>query len=512
VVDGNESLIADDPASVTSSPLARSALKGVAWTWGGSMVLILAQIASTATTARLVSPREFGVYASALAAAALAGYLTMDGLGPGLQRRSRLEEKTVGTAMTLSLAASSLVALGLWVVASPWAHAWGVPDATWTVRVVAVTLLFNSCAIVPIAVLRQRLRFGTAAVVETSSLVLGLATGAALAFWLHSALALALGQAAGGAAQFLAASVIARDHLRLAFDRADARELSRFASQVGGLNFLAYLAYSVPSWFTARVFGAPALGFYSRASLIVGLPAEYAVRSIFKVIFPLYGRVREDAARTRRLVDEALTLTTGFVWPILALIAGAAPVIVAVLLGNRWDDAAPLIPMFALMAAAWVPCGLLTNAGEALGWMRIIAARQVAFFVCVAAALAVAHYADLSLELLLLGLGVSEWMVYVLTLRAFIGRELLDRGPVLRRQLVHAALAVTAFAASAVCALLLRDYSLLAQVAGQVMIGAAVIGTIALGRGWIPATGVLAHRMGVPAGQSVVRAAWTGLR
>jgi O-antigen/teichoic acid export membrane protein len=503
---------ADDPASVTVSPLAKNALRGVAWTWGGSMVLILAQVASTFATARLVSPSEFGLYASALAAAGFAGYFTMFGLGPGLQRRSHLGEKTVGTAMTLSLAASSLVALVLWIGASPWADAWGVPDATWTIRVVAVTLLLTSAAIVPIALLRHRLRFGTAAVVETSTLVLGLAAGVIIAFWLHSALALALGQAAGGAAQFLAASVTVRHDLRLAFDRADARELSRFATQVGGLNLFAYLAYMAPSWFTARVFGPSALGFYSRANLIVALPAEYAVKSIYKVIFSLYGRVREDLARTRSLVDEALTLTTGFVWPILALIAGAAPVIVAVLLGDRWDGAAPLIAAFALMAAAWVPCGLLTNAGEALGWMRIIAARQVAFFVCVAVTLAVAHFADLSLELLLLGLGVSEWLVYALTLRAFIARELLERDAVLRRQLVHVVLAATAFAASAIGALLLRDYSLLVQVAAQVVIGAAVIGTIAFGRRWIPATEVLAHRMGVPPGQNVIRAAWTGLR
>ena len=60
---------------------------------------------------------------------------------------------------------------------------------------------------------------------ETSTLVLGLATGVTLAVWLHSALALALGQAAGGAAQFLAASVTVRHDLRLAFDRTDAHEL-----------------------------------------------------------------------------------------------------------------------------------------------------------------------------------------------------------------------------------------------------------------------------------------------
>ena len=82
------------------SSLTRSALGGVAWTWAGSGVLVVAQIASTAATARLVAPREFGVYATAQAAAGIAGYFTMGALGSGLQRRSQLGEKTAGTAMS----------------------------------------------------------------------------------------------------------------------------------------------------------------------------------------------------------------------------------------------------------------------------------------------------------------------------------------------------------------------------------------------------------------------------
>ena len=319
-----------------------------------------------------------------------AGYFTLNALGPGVQRRTRLGEKTAATALTLSIGASMLVAVVIWAGASLWAHAWGIPDATWVIRVIGLTTLFTSCSIVPLALLRRGLRFRTAAVVETGALVIGLATGVALAAWLHSAVALALGQATGGAVQLLAAGVLARGDLALGVDRADARELLRFSSQVSGLNLFHYFNYAAPSWFAARTFGAAALGVYSRASLIVGLPSEYALTSIYKVIYPVYGRVRDDLARTRVLIDEALTLTTGLLWPMLALIAGAAPVIVAVLLGGGWGDAPQLVALFALMASAWVPCGVLTNAAEAQGWMRIIAWRLTLLFGGVIATLVVA--------------------------------------------------------------------------------------------------------------------------
>jgi O-antigen/teichoic acid export membrane protein len=501
-----------DPAGAErDSPLSSSALGGVMWNWGGSAVLIVAQVASTAATARLVAPREFGLYATALAAAGFTSFFTLVAVGPGIQRRSRLGEKTAGTALTLSLAGSLVIAGALWLGAPLWANAWGVPDATWAVRILAVALLFSTSATVPIALIRRRLQFDRAAIVETGSVVAGLAAGVSLAISLHSAVALALGQAIGSVTLLMAASLIVRDEVRFSFNRDDARELFAFASQVGGLNFFAYFTTAIPSWFTARAFGPFALGLYSRAYLIAVLPAEYAITSIMKVIYPLYGRVREDLARTKTLVDEALTLTTGFVWPLFGLIAGASPVIVAVLLGARWHEAASLLPFFVLIACGWVPCWLLTNAAEAFGWMRVIAARQVAYFVGIAAALVTVHLADLGLKWLLLGVALAEWAAYALTLQPFIRRNFLDAGLVTRRHMVHGGVALAAFGAAAGCAEILDGAPLSAKLAGQVGVAAVVIGTLVLSRPRIPATRVLARRLGAPANQSIARAGWPTL-
>ena len=70
----------------------------------------------------------------------------------------------------------------------------------------------------------------------------------------------------------------------------------------------------------------------------MGLPAEYALTSVFKVSIRSTGAFERSRPHAG-MIDEALTLTTGLLWPMLALIAGAAPVIVAVLLGGGWEDA-----------------------------------------------------------------------------------------------------------------------------------------------------------------------------
>ena len=489
-----------------SPSLARSALGGVAWNWGGSVVLVVAQIASTAITARLVAPHEFGLYATATAAAGFAGYLTMAAVGPGLQRRSRLGERTVGTALALSLASSLFVSGALWIAATWWADLWGIPAADWVVRAMAIALCLTSMATVPLALLRRDLKFRKAVVVETSSAVTGLASGVVLAVWLHSALALALGQALGALMLVTAASLIVRRQLQVSFDVEDARELFTFATQVGGLGFFQFLTITAPSWFVARTFGSVALGLYSRAYLIAGLPAEYVVRSVYRVIYPMYGRVREDLTRTKVLLDEALTLVTGFVWPLFALIAGASPVIVHVLLGSRWADASSLLLFFAVAACASIPTGFLANAAEAMGWMRIIAMRQIVFFAGVVAAVVGVTITDLGLSILVAGIALAHWIAYALTLEIFIRRRLLAFRWVLRGQLVHIAIATGAFAAAFSCAHLLDRTDVLVQIAAQVAVGAAVIGVLISAGARIPAIRVLGRRIGMAEDESIVRA------
>jgi hypothetical protein len=459
-------------------------------------VLVVAQIATTAATARLVSPREFGLYATAQAVAALGGYFALSAVGQGLQRRSSLGDKTVGTAFLISFASSLLVGTCLWLGGSLLADLWGIPDAAWAVRVLGVAVFLRSLATVPIALIRRDLRFGNAAAIETGAIVLGMVAGVGFAVHLHSALALAIGQALGAAALLIAVALAVQTRVRPAFHRTDGRELAAFAGQVNALGLVAYAINTVPVWFVARFFGAQTLGFYSRGALVANLPAEYAVTSVFKVVYPLYGRVRGDAEKTARLVNEAITLTTGFLWPAFGLLAGAAPVVVSVLLGPQWDPVAPLLTLFAIGACGNIATGLLTNAAEAFGWMRTIALRQMAFAALVVVALAIVYATGVPVTWVAASVAFAEWGAFFATLQPFVRKGVVDAHRTLAQQAVHLVVAGTAFGGSAACSQTLEGMSIVAQMGGQVVVGALVVLVIVVGRNWIPAMVVLRERLG----------------
>lgn len=477
------------------SSLTRNALAGAAWNYAGAAVLVVVQIASTATTARLVSPKEFGAYATAQAAAGIFGYFTLGAVAQDILRRPELGSKTVGTAVSISLACATAVAVTTFLVAGAWSSAWHVPSAEPLVRVFALSLLLLSYAIVPLALLRRRLRFRTAAILETGSQVIGITAGILLALQMHSAMALAIGQAIAAGILIVGAVALTRGELALGFDGEEVRKLSSFAGRVTATNLAFFSLYTAPSLLVARMFGAQTLGLYSRANVIVTLPLNYLTTGLMKVMYPLYGRIGTEIARTRALLTEALSVATGIVWPLFALLAGASPIVVRLLLGHRWAGAAVLVELCVLIACGNLPWALLTNASEAFGWMRLVWARQAIYLGVLVAGVALVHFAGVGVVELLIAVAAAQWIAYGLTVLAFVRRDLLEPRLTINSHWIHAAVALVAFAGAAACEHVVRGrpigLQVVAELAVALGVGAAVIG----GRFRFPARLVLAERL-----------------
>ncbi|MDG4866077.1 hypothetical protein P8605_48790, partial [Streptomyces sp. T-3] len=90
---------------------ARTAVKGVAWNYSGSVLAVLLQLGYTAVTSRLVAPAAFGAYATAVTVAGLLGYLANTGIGTCLLSAGRLTRQLTSLALRIGLAGGVACAL-----------------------------------------------------------------------------------------------------------------------------------------------------------------------------------------------------------------------------------------------------------------------------------------------------------------------------------------------------------------------------------------------------------------
>src|SRR5262245_28300970 len=100
-----------DPSAARSDrpSLAQLSIRGAVWNYGGASIVIVGQLAYTALTARLISPSEFGAYATAQALMMLVGYFTLATVGNAVIRHPALDRQVVGTAVALTTVAGIIV-------------------------------------------------------------------------------------------------------------------------------------------------------------------------------------------------------------------------------------------------------------------------------------------------------------------------------------------------------------------------------------------------------------------
>ena len=134
--------------------LAQRGLRGAAWSYGGTAVVVVGQLAYTALTARVISPAEFGAYATAQALIMLVGYFTLRAVGNAIIRNPALDRAVVGTATIMTCAAGAAVGAVVLAAAGPWAQIWRSEEAASLLRLLTPQVFLGCLAIVPMGLLR----------------------------------------------------------------------------------------------------------------------------------------------------------------------------------------------------------------------------------------------------------------------------------------------------------------------------------------------------------------------
>lgn len=394
-----------EPASADAADrpsLARQSIRGAAWNYGGAAVIIVGQLAYTALTARLVSPAEFGAYATAQALLSLVGYFTLSTVGNAIIRHPALDRKVVGTGWVMTAAAGATVAVVVIVVAGFWAEIWRSPGATTLLRLFAPQVLLTALAIVPLSLLRRELRFRSASLIETSSVLIGFGVGAVLAWRLRTAEALVVGQVATAGVLLLLGVAASRPQLAIAYSRAHARSLFSFSAQVSLQNLGHYLNNTLPTFAVSRFLGQTSLGFFSRGSLLVGLPLTFLAQGVNRTLYPIYPRFRERHDECRRMLVDVTDVTTTLVWTLFGALAGLAPLVVELLLGAQWAPVATIVGPLCLYATMNFVYSIFTSVAEVFAYLKQIWFVQICWALVLIVSLGVAVAGDASMRTIVL--------------------------------------------------------------------------------------------------------------
>jgi PST family polysaccharide transporter len=340
---------AERPA-ISRDGLKAAALEGVRWMAFARVAAELVAAGSSVVLAHLVSPREFGLLATAVVVRELALMTANEGVGSPIVQRPDLRPAHLEAGVLLALAMGVVLTL-LTLFAAPLITdpVFG-PETTSLFRLFAPSFLLVAVMIVPLAVLQRELRFRRIGAIEVAGVLASAAVSLALALAGLQAKAYVIGMLAGLAV--LAAGYQASVPRVLPRWRAqEAREIWRFGvpATAAGLAGVGYR--NVDYILVGARLGPLLAGYYYRA-FTLGVEYEAKITGVLaRVAFPLYART-EDRNHLLSLRLRIVRVNATLIWPLLATFAVVAPVAVPWVFGSGWEPAV-------------VPAQLLAVAGMA---------------------------------------------------------------------------------------------------------------------------------------------------
>jgi O-antigen/teichoic acid export membrane protein len=302
-------------------------------------------LVSVLILARVLTPADFGLVAMATAMIAFIEIFGSFGLDLALIQRPGATREHYDSAWTMNVLIGASVGLVLLASAWPLASFYGDPRLVALVAFLALGPLIQGCENIGVVAFRKDLNFDREFRFLLSKRLLSFAITVALAFWLRSYWALAIGMVFG---RLVGVAISYALHpFRPRWSLARAGDLLHFSLWLVAQNLVVFLKERAPDFIVGKFAGAPALGLWSLANELSNMVGSELIAPMNRAALPTYSKLAEDRAALAAAYLAALGLVALLVIPLVVGLAAVAAPVVAVLLGPQWHDAGPLISLLA---------------------------------------------------------------------------------------------------------------------------------------------------------------------
>ncbi|WDL95261.1 oligosaccharide flippase family protein [Alicyclobacillus sp. ALC3] len=294
--------------------------------------------------ARILTPRDFGLYAIIGFFLQFLTLVSDGGIGAGLIQQGRKPRKdTYAIAFTLI----QLLYFGACVLAVPgallFAHLYRSMSLNiWMIYTFILEFYLSSFRVIPAAKLERSLKYTKLAVVETCEYFSFQVVTVVLAFLGHGVWSFVFGALVSRVVGLVLLYTLSPYMPRLRFERDTARRLMRFGAAMQLANVLSFAQNSISPSFVAFKLGTAAVGF-SNFSYKVGSYPTYPLNAVRRMMFPLLSRIQDNEKLFRRTLNDIIRVSNIVLFGTTAVLLGVVPDVVKVVFGSKWMPSVELI-------------------------------------------------------------------------------------------------------------------------------------------------------------------------
>ena len=333
-----------------------SVRRSLAWSYSAQALNVLIAFGSSVIIARLVSPREFGIFAMAASISAFLALVFSFGLSGLIVREEEMPKERLRSILAVSSSYTAFLCVLLVASGLLAKHVFDSPDVGDFLLVYAIVPAVQMFELIPEALCRRHMRFNAISVISVIKTAVTAASTILFA-WLgfkHMSFAYA-----GLLSVIITAATYNLLYWRETVYRprlAGYRQILTFGLQMVSIRGFAQLNHRISELALGSWLGLAALGLYSRASNLVGQMQANVYGAAASVIFTKMSMELREKGHFHNSYLRALRMLLAILWPMLLGMAVLSQPFMYLLYGERWLGAA--LPLTFLMLAFFVVLGI----------------------------------------------------------------------------------------------------------------------------------------------------------
>lgn len=331
---------------MSQSEVKRQIAVGAIWMIFMRFVMKGISIISTLILVRLLEPEDFGLMALATSIFAFVELIRKFGFGTALIQDQKATREDYDTAWTLQIIFSltaSAITVAISELAADYYNDYRIAPI---LMGMAIMVMVNGFSNIGVVEFQKKLTFNKEFNFRVLVKLTGFFVTITTAWYLRSYWALLIGTLANSFVTVIL-SYVMQDY-RPKVTLAACKKLFSFTSWLMINNVLFFFSQHAQNFVLGRVSGSNVLGIFTVANEVASTIAGELVAPINRAAYPGYSKVSEDRERLREIYLDIFQHICLFVIPCGFGLAVVAPVMVPVVLGEKWFDTIPTIQLISL--------------------------------------------------------------------------------------------------------------------------------------------------------------------
>lgn len=304
--------------------------------------------------ARLLQPSDYGVIAMVSIFMAIAQTFIDSGFSNALIRKLDRTEVDNSTTLYFNVIVGLVCYLLLFISAPYIADFYDTPVLKYIIRVVCISLIFNSFSVVQQAILTINIDFKLQAKISLISSFISGIVGIVFALSGFGVWALVFQIVITYFIRMLLLWVFVRWIPRRSFSYKSFKELFSYGSKLLASGLLDTVYNNVYTIVIGKYFTASQLGFYSRADSLAQMPSSIATGVFQRVTFPVLSTIQNENDKLVVNYRKMLRASAFIIFPLMTGLSAVADPLIRIILTDKWSGAIIFLQIicFALM---WYP-------------------------------------------------------------------------------------------------------------------------------------------------------------